>query len=69
MIFSSGLTPIPGTIQPERIGDVPPRVVHDIFTKLLIVALVVHIVGVVDCQVRKGDTLGRMGISVFLKSG
>ena len=64
-ILTSGLLPIPGTIQPEDIADVPPRTVHDIFSKLLIIALVIHIVGVVDYQVRKGDTLGRMGISVF----
>ena len=67
MILTSGLLPVPGTIEPESIADVPPRTVHDIFSKLLIIALVIHVVGVVDYQVRKGDTLGRMGISVFQK--
>ena len=65
MILTSGLLPVPGTIRPESIADVPPRTVHDIFSKLMIIALVVHPVGVVDYQLRKGDTLGRMGVSVF----
>ena len=68
MVVFSGLTPIPGTIEPEAIQDVLPRTVHDILTKVLIVALVIHIVGVVDYQVRKGDTLSRMGISLFSRS-
>ena len=65
MILSRGQLPIPGAIEPESIANVPPRTMHDIFSKLLIIALVIHLVGVVDYQVRKGDTLGRMGISVF----
>ena len=67
MILTSGLLPIPGTVRPEDIAEVPPRTVHDIFSKLLIIALVIHLVGVVDYQLRKGDTFGRMGITVFRK--
>ncbi len=66
-ILTSGLLPIPGTVHPEDIADVPPRTVHDVFSKLLIIALVIHLVGVVDYQLRKGDTFGRMGITVFRK--
>ena len=69
MVVASDMSPIPGTIQPEAIKDVPPRMVHDLLTKVLIVALVIHIVGVVDYQVRKGDTLSRMGILLFSRSG
>ena len=67
MILTSGLLPIPGTVRPEDIAEVPPRTVHDIFSKLLIIALVIHLVGVVDYQLRKGDTFSRMGITVFRK--
>ena len=68
MVISSGLLPMPGTIDPERIRDLPPRMIHDIFSKLLFVALIIHVVGVIDYQVRKGDTLFRMGITVFRKN-
>ena len=67
-VLASGLTPIPGAIRPEDIQDILPRTIHDLMTKALILALVVHIVGVADYQIRKGDTLSRMGISVFRKN-
>ena len=68
MVISSGMPPMPGAIDPELIQDLPPRMIHDIFTKLLVVALIIHVVGVIDYQVRKGDTLSRMGVTIFRKN-
>ena len=64
MILASGMVPVPGAIRPEDIRDVLPRTIHNLMTKALILALIVHVVGVVDYQLRKGDTLSRMGITL-----
>ena len=68
MILSSGMLPIPGSIRPEDIQDVVPRTVHDLLSKVLILCLIIHVVGVIDYQIRKGDALSRMGISLPSRS-
>lgn len=65
MLALSGIAIVPGEIVPGNIEDVVPRRAHDILSKLFIVLLVVHVVGVIRYQAGKGDTLGRMGVPWF----
>ena len=61
MLALSGL-PSPLGVVPADIEDVPPRLIHDILSKVFIGLLVMHILGVLEYQLHKGDTLSRMGI-------
>ncbi len=64
----SGLSLAPGSIVPADIENVPPRMAHDVLSKVFIVLLLVHVAGVVRYQLGKGDTLGRMGVPWFSRS-
>ena len=62
MLLLSGLSLSPASLSPAEIRDVAPREAHHLLSKLFIVLLVVHLTGVLDYQVRKGDALSRMGV-------
>ena len=64
----SGLSLVPGSIVPADIENVPPRMAHDLLSKVFIALLLVHVTGVVRYQLGKGDTLGRMGVPWFSRS-
>ena len=68
MLALSGLSLVPGSIVPADIENVPPRMAHDVLSKVFIALLLVHVAGVVRYQLGKGDTLGRMGIPWFSRS-
>lgn len=65
MLALSGLSLVPGSIVPADVENVPPRMAHDLLSKVFIVLLLVHVAGVVRYQLGKGDTLGRMGLPWF----
>jgi cytochrome b561 len=65
MLALSGVALVPGSIVPADIENVPPRMVHDVLSKVFIALLLVHVAGVVRYQLGKGDTLGRMGVHWF----
>ncbi|RIK25591.1 MAG: hypothetical protein DCC52_11125 [Chloroflexi bacterium] len=62
MLLLSNLSLSPMTLTPETIQDVPPRLAHDILSKVFILLFVMHLGGVLQYQFRKGDSLSRMGI-------
>lgn len=68
MLALSGMALVPGSIVPADIENVPPRMAHDVLSKVFIVLLLVHVVGVVRYQLGKGDTLWRMGVPWFRRS-
>ena len=61
-LLLGGRALFPGGLFPAEIWDVPPREAHHLLSILLIVLLVVHVAGVLDYQVRKGDALSRIGV-------
>ncbi|MDE2836098.1 MAG: cytochrome b/b6 domain-containing protein [Chloroflexota bacterium] len=65
MLAFSGIALAPGSIVPADVEDVPPRMAHNLLSKVFIALLVVHVAGVVRYQLGKGDTLGRMGVHWF----
>lgn len=68
MLALSGVALIPGSVVPADIENVPPRMVHDVLSKVFIALLLVHVAGVARYQLGKGDTLGRMGVPWFRRS-
>ena len=68
MLALSGIALAPGSVVPADIENVPPRVAHDLLSKVFIALLLIHVVGVVRYQLGKGDTLGRMGVHWFRRS-
>lgn len=68
MLLLSNLGLSPGGVTPEAIMDVPPRIFHDIGSKLVLLLFIMHVVGVIQYQITKGDTLGRMGLPWFKKT-
>ena len=69
MLALSGIALVPGSVVPADIENVPPRMAHDVLSKVFIALLLVHVAGVVRYQVGKGDTLGRMGVPWFRRTG
>jgi cytochrome b561 len=67
MLLLSGLGLSPANVTPDAIGDVAPRGGHDIFSKVMILLVLLHVGGVLRYQFTKGDILGRMGIPWFQK--
>jgi cytochrome b561 len=59
----------PAAVSPEAIMDVPPRAGHSLSGKLFMVLFVMHLGGVGFYQLKRGDTLGRMGITWFSGKG
>ena len=68
MLALSGVALVPGSVVPADIENVPPRMVHNVLSKVFVALLLVHIAGVVRYQLGKGDTLGRMGVHWFSRS-
>lgn len=64
MLVGSGVMG-PWALTPEAIKDIPPRAVHVLGSRLLIVAFVLHFGGVLQHQFMKGDVLSRMGAPWF----
>lgn len=69
MLALSGAAPSPAGLTPADIEDVPPRMAHSVLSKVFIALLVVHLAGVLNYQLRKGDTLSRMGVRGFGRRG
>jgi cytochrome b561 len=67
MLLLSNLGLSPGNVLPEAIQDVPPRTFHDIGSKLVLLLFLMHVVGTIQYQITKGDTLGRIGLPWFKK--
>lgn len=63
MLLLSSVSLWPMTLDPEAIQDVPPRAVHGILSKVFVLLFLMHLGGVLQYQLRKGDTLSRMGIT------
>lgn len=62
LLVGSGAGLNPFSLEPGLINnDLPQRTVHAIVSKLLLLLLVFHVVGVTSAQTR-GDVIGRMGI-------
>ena len=62
MLLLSDLGLSPGAVTAEAIQDVPPRTAHDIASKVFLALLLMHVAGVVNYQLKKGDTFWRMGV-------
>ena len=65
MLLLSEIGLSPTAVSPEAIMDVPPRDGHGLFSKLFMVLFVMHLGGVAFYQLKRGDTLSRMGITWF----
>ncbi len=63
----SGLSIFPGSITQAGIQKVLPIAAHDIFSKIVLVLVLMHIGGVLQYQFTKGDVLRRMGINLKKK--
>ena len=59
----------PAAVSPEAILDVPPRAGHSLFGKVFMALFVMHLGGVGFYQLKRGDTLSRMGITWFSGKG
>lgn len=68
MLALSGMALVPGSVVPVDIDNVPPRMAHNVLSKVFIALLLVHVAGVVRYQLGKGDTLERMGVPWFSRS-
>ena len=64
MLLFSDAGFLPGTVLPEAIADVPPRIAHNILSRIFLILFVAHVGGVIRHQMTKGNTLARMGIPV-----
>ena len=62
MLLFSNAGLLPGTVDPQAIGDVPPRIAHNILSKIFIILFVAHVAGVIRYQMTKGNVLARMGL-------
>ena len=65
MLIFSGITPFPSAVVPAAIEDIPPRFIHHFLGIALIPLLLIHIAGVLLHQLRRGETLSRMGVRWF----
>lgn len=58
----SGLSLSPAAVSPELIQEVPPKKAHVVATRAFVVLFLMHLAGVVQYQMKKGDTFSRMGV-------
>ena len=65
MLLSSDVSVLPTRVVPADIQDVPPRASHRFLSQVFIALLALHIGGVMQYQLRKGDVLSRMGVPWF----
>ncbi len=63
----SGLSIFPGAVDPAAIQEVAPRAIHGIISKIVMLLVVMHLGGLLQYQMTKGDTLARMGINLKKK--
>lgn len=63
----SGLSIFPGAVDPAAIQDIIPRTVHGIISKIVMLLVLMHLGGLLQYQMTKGDTLARMGINLKKK--
>ena len=61
-VLLSGLSLSPAEVSPELIQEVPPKQGHVVVSRILGVLVLMHLAGVFHYQLRKGDTLSRMGL-------
>lgn len=66
MLQMSGIAS-PLALTPEAVQDVLARTVHSSMWIILLIAFVLHLGGVIQYQLQKGDALGRMGVPWFGK--
>lgn len=62
MLVLSGIGIIPSNVTPGAIKDVPPRMFHHYAAIVFTFLLLMHLVGVLQYQFKKGDVFSRMGI-------
>ena len=67
MLLLSGIPLFPVTVSPELIKDVPPVVVHEVSSLLMLLLFLMHVGGLFHYQFTEGDTLSRMGLNIFNK--
>ncbi len=67
MLKLSGLSIFPGAVDPAAIQEVAPRAIHGIISKIVMLLVVMHLGGLLQYQMTKGDTLARMGINLKKK--
>ena len=65
MLLLSEIGLSPTAVSPEAIMDVFPRDGHSLFGKLFMALFVMHLGGVAFYQLKRGDTLSRMGVNWF----
>jgi cytochrome b561 len=68
MLLLSDLGLSPTAVSPDAIMDVAPRDGHSLFSKLFLALFVMHLGGVAFYQLKRGDTLSRMGVTWFSRS-
>jgi cytochrome b561 len=64
-LLLSGIGLSPAAVDPAAIMDVSPRDGHSLFGKLFMALFVMHLGGVFFYQLKRGDTLSRMGVNWF----
>ncbi len=69
MLVLSGIGISPANVAPELIEDVPPVIVHNISSLLMLLLFLMHVGGLFHYQFTEGNTLGRMGLNLFNKKG
>jgi cytochrome b561 len=65
ILLLSGIGLSPAAVDPAAIMDVPPRGGHSLFGKLFMALFIMHLGGVAFYQLKRGDTLSRMGVNWF----
>lgn len=63
-LTSNGLTPLPGSVVAGEVEPVPAGGAHFLLTLVFVGLFIMHLVGVLSYQLRKGDVLGKMGLHV-----
>ena len=61
-LLMSGSSLSPAEVSPELVQEVPAKKAHTVASRVFIVLLLMHLGGVVQYQLKKGDTFGRMGV-------
>ena len=66
-LLLSGLALSPAAVSPEAIQEVPPKKAHELLSKVFMALFLMHLGGVVQYQLRKGDTFSRIGVGWLKK--
>ncbi len=62
LLILSGLSIWPAEVSPELIQEVPPKKAHLVASRFFAALFLMHVGGVVHYQLKKGDTLSRIGV-------